>query len=422
MARQSMQFGGKTWVRDGSWWVDAAALAPYGGDPDSAPPDVVEGNRVKYREGLQQKTIEERGGVKSAQKGLRNNLVGEYGDERGKAVAKQRLAWAQEAERMGASPEIQDYLYFQDAVLLPGGIVASYTGGNGQLSLEDLHGNPVASTPELEQAAKQKHIEVYGEKYGQTQTGGGYQQPSSQGGPTGVSTPQMPGQPPPPPVPSTPPTTQPTTNRPPTAPPGPTETAPAAGGTRPPSPPAAPPTTRPPAAAPPRSPYPGVGGAPNPSGANGLSEQPGLGGSAAPAPSSATTGPANATPAAPGGGQPSTGPATPGLNTGSGGGGVQAGLGAPAQPPPPAPGQGGAGAAVPPAAPPPARSPYPGTMAPPQPQPAGQALSPYPGYHPPAPPTPRTVAMPGTLAQLGVPLPPVAPGSQFFDPFTGQFK
>ena len=430
MARQTIQFGGKTWVRDGSWWVDAEALAPYGGDPDSAPPDVVEGNRVKYREGVIKQTNESRGNPGGGQKPFRNNLQSEYGKEQGNRIFDQHVAWAREAESMGASPKIVDYLYFQEGVLLPGGLVASYAGGNGQLVIEDLQGNVVPTTPELEQQARQKHVEVYGDKYGQA-SGGGYTnpQPPTSGTPTGggvgPTAPQMPPAAPPPPI-TQPPGTAGTSRTPPAA--G-SETSPSPSTTRPPSPPATPPAPTPtPSGG--RSPYPGLSQPPTgptaPPTTN-LSEQPGLGGSAAPAPAAATTGQASATtPPAPGSTPPgrTSGPVKPGLGAGSSGGAVGSGLGAPAQPPP---GPGGVGAVAPPAAPPPARSPYPGVStqpSPPQPapQPAAQALSPYPGMHPATPPTPRTVSLPGTLAQFGVSLPQVAPGAHFFDPFTGQWK
>jgi hypothetical protein len=35
--RQELNIRGKRYIRDGSWWVDADALGPYGDDPDAAP-------------------------------------------------------------------------------------------------------------------------------------------------------------------------------------------------------------------------------------------------------------------------------------------------------------------------------------------------------------------------------------------------
>lgn len=424
---------GQEYVRDGSVAFLVSDAEASGWDANNIDPAKAE----SYR-GLKNKLLmQQRGG--SAQKVLRTGAVAEYGDERGRAIAKQRLAWSQEAASMGADPKIQDFLYFQEAVLLPGGIVASY--GPQGLVYEDLHGNPVQGTPELEQAAKAKHIEVYGEKYGQTQTGGGgYAPPPTGGGPTGQgtgpTTPQMPGPTAPPPSGGA--TTQPTdtspttpTNRPntPTAP-APTPTAPA-------------PTTRPAQPAPPappspggssgRSPYPGLGGG----GSAGLSEQPGLGGVAAPAPASTTTGNAAATtPPGPGAaqpGRPSTGPVQPGLGAApgspAGGGGVTPGLGAtPPVSPPGGVAGGGAAGAVPPATQPPPqpvppapqyqtpRSPYPtGTQAA-----APPPRAPYPGVPPTAPP--RAIAMPAAFSSLpGVQMPQLQPGQQFFDPFTGKF-
>lgn len=437
MARQSIQFGGETWVRDGSWWVKAAALEPYGGDPDTAPPEVVEGNRVKYREGMAQKTIEERGGVKSSQKILRQGNISAYGDERGRAIAKQRLDWSREAEAMGADPAMVDFLYFQEGVLLPGGIVADYyTPESNKIRFQDLQGNIIPGTPELEAAARAKHIEVYGEKYGQTQTGGGPNPPAPPtppgpigGGGPGPSTPQMPGQSPPPPGGGgTPPTTQPT------AAPG-SGAAGTPGTTITNSPAASPgsaPVTRPAQPAPPappappggsqgRSPYPGV---------QGLSEQPGLGGSAAPAPASTATGQTSATtPPKPGAGlpgRPSSGPVRPGLGATPGspaGGGVTPGLGAPAPVSPPgAVAGGGAAGALPPATQPPPQ-PVPGMRSP---YPTGQrraaapVRTPYPGVGPAAPP--RTISMPAAYSGIpGVNLPQLQPGQPFFDPFTGKF-
>ena len=45
--RQELTVGGKTYIMDGGWMVDKEALAPYGYDPDAAPPEVVEANRVE---------------------------------------------------------------------------------------------------------------------------------------------------------------------------------------------------------------------------------------------------------------------------------------------------------------------------------------------------------------------------------------
>lgn len=50
--RQELTIRGKRYIRDGSWWVDADALAPYGGDPDAAPPELVERSRMPYAQGL----------------------------------------------------------------------------------------------------------------------------------------------------------------------------------------------------------------------------------------------------------------------------------------------------------------------------------------------------------------------------------
>lgn len=50
--RQEITLGGRRYIRDGGWWVDAEALGPYNDDPDSAPPEVVEANRMKYAQGL----------------------------------------------------------------------------------------------------------------------------------------------------------------------------------------------------------------------------------------------------------------------------------------------------------------------------------------------------------------------------------
>lgn len=44
--RQERTVNGRTYLMDGGWMVDKEALAPYGYDPDAAPPEVVEANRV----------------------------------------------------------------------------------------------------------------------------------------------------------------------------------------------------------------------------------------------------------------------------------------------------------------------------------------------------------------------------------------
>lgn len=45
--RQERTVNGRTYLMDGGWMVDKEALAPYGYDPDAAPPEVVEANRVE---------------------------------------------------------------------------------------------------------------------------------------------------------------------------------------------------------------------------------------------------------------------------------------------------------------------------------------------------------------------------------------
>lgn len=435
---QTIQMDGETWVLDGNRYVKKSVIDEWrrrGVDllnAENPTPEMIaarDDNSIERSAATNRMHAEKtRGGV--GQKGYRQNLHNEYGKEQGNKVFDQHVAWAREAEAQGADPSMVDFLYFQEGVLLPGGLIADYTGGDGHLRIQDLQGNIVQATPELEQQAKQKHIEVYGSKYGSTGGGGGTTPPpTTTGGPTGVATPQMH-----PPRPSSPPNQAPapgapTDRNPPTTgqQPG-TDTAPAPGqgttGTRPPSPPAPPPATTPGSSG--RSPYPGMG-TPRPGNAAGVTEQPGLGGAAAPSPTSATQGQASATtPPAPDA-KTNTGPIKPGLSAQPTGGGLQPGLAAPAapaQPPPANPGQGGAGAVAPPAAPPPARSPYPtgaATQQPQQPQP--QQASPYPGYpsQPPPQKPPRTVALPGSMMQFGVQMPTLTEGQHFFDPFSGKF-
>lgn len=425
---QTRQINGETWVLDGNRWVRKSVVdewARRGIDLLNDPNPTAEmeaarnDNSMERSAGTVAGFIEKNRPQGKGQKAYRGGLQGEYGKEQGNRIFDQHVAWAREAEQMGASPEMQDFLYFQEGVLLPGGLVADYTtlgNGEGGLRVVDLQGNPVPVTPELEQQAKAKHIEVYGSKYGGTQTPTAPPPAAppptpAPASPSRVATPQMPG-PTPPPVPLQ------------AAAPGATPTGTPAGttsqgqqsGMRPPSPSAPPPATHP--AAGPRSPYPGATAAAQ--SAPRLSEQPGLGGAAAPAPASATQPAASSTtPAAPGKPSGSVAPVKPGLATAATP--TQPGIGVPAQPPqPPAgtPGQGGAGAATPPAAPPPARSPYPASQPPAQVQAAAPA-APYPGMPPSRPP--RTVALPGSLAQYNVPMPQLAEGQHFFDPFSGKW-
>lgn len=45
-------FGGKTWIRDGSWWVDKDVVDANGGNVDAMDPALVEASRIPYREGV----------------------------------------------------------------------------------------------------------------------------------------------------------------------------------------------------------------------------------------------------------------------------------------------------------------------------------------------------------------------------------
>lgn len=392
--RQEITIKGKRYIRDGSWWVSADALAPYGYDPDAAPPEVVEANRMEYARGLNK---------------FRQSNVAAFNDAnwQGEAQDAGYGDWRESRRAAMQAYQSDPVRFWQMAA----------NGGGGDLTKQPTQDDLDRFSHWLWITNPANQTEVLKAfNPGQPSAPPPPTQappPGPTGSGTGPTTPQMQPPPPPPPIPSPAPA------------PGPAPSVSGQGGsqgqpsTRPPAgsnPPPAPPDPngRGPAA----SPYPGMGGG---------GGQPGLGGSAAPAPASATTGQASATnPPAPGAAQPGrpSGPVRPGLNTSPGspaGGGVQPGLGAPAQPPP---GQGGAGAAVPPATPPPARSPYPGVGQPPppggqQPQRA-MAPSPYPGMNAPPKP-PRTVAVPGTLSQYNVPMPTLSEGQQMFDPFTGKW-
>lgn len=208
--------GGVTYVRDGSVAFPLEDVLAVNGDFNALDPSTA----ISYQ-GWMNKQVH--GGAGGGMKAFRQNLHGEYGRDEGNRVFQERLRMSKEAEAAGASPELQDYLFFQEAVLLPGGVVASYAGGNGDLVFEDLQGNPVQGTPEMQQLALAEHQRIYGAaKYG---GGGPNPNPSLPAPPTATTAtnrPQAPG-----PIYSNRPAPPPTT-RPPVAAPAPAvDTAPA---------------------------------------------------------------------------------------------------------------------------------------------------------------------------------------------------
>lgn len=205
--------GGVTYVRDGSVAFPLEDVLAVNGDFNALDPSTA----ISYQ-GWMNKQVH--GGAGGGMKAFRQNLHGEYGKEEGNRVFQERLRMSKEAEAAGASPELVDFLFFQEAVLLPGGVVASY--GPQGIVFEDLQGNPVQGSPEMQQLAQAEHQRIYGAaKYG----GGGVNPnpalPTPPAATAATNRPQAPG-----PIYSNRPTPPPTT-RPPVAAPPAAETAPA---------------------------------------------------------------------------------------------------------------------------------------------------------------------------------------------------